>query len=92
MVTLGCNIHDWMIAYILVVSTPHFARTDARGVARMRDLPAGSYELQAWHPQQRARRRGPRASALEAAAQHARRVSRSTSRRASPATSRRSTG
>ena len=53
-VTLGCNIHDWMIGYILVVSTPHFAKTDAAGVARLRDLPAGAYDLQAWHPQQRA--------------------------------------
>jgi plastocyanin len=53
-VTLGCNIHDWMIAYILVVSTPHFARSDAAGVARLRELPAGRYEIRAWHPQQRA--------------------------------------
>jgi len=30
-VTLGCNIHDWMIGYVLVVSTPHFAKTDAAG-------------------------------------------------------------
>ncbi|HYC38755.1 MAG TPA: methylamine utilization protein [Usitatibacter sp.] len=53
-VTLGCNIHDWMIAYIAVVSTPHFAKTDATGVARLRDLPAGAYEVRTWHPQQRA--------------------------------------
>jgi plastocyanin len=52
-VTLGCNIHDWMIAYILVVSTPHFARTGEDGFARLRDVPPGSYELRAWHPQQR---------------------------------------
>ena len=52
-VTLGCNIHDWMIAYIVVVPTPHFARTDESGLARLRDLPAGSYEVRAWHPQQR---------------------------------------
>ena len=52
-ITLGCNIHDWMLAYVLVVSTPHFARTDASGNARLRDLPAGAYELRAWHPQQR---------------------------------------
>jgi plastocyanin len=52
-VTLGCNIHDWMIGYILVVSTPHFAKTDATGVARLRDLPAGAYDLHAWHPHQR---------------------------------------
>ena len=53
-VTLGCNIHDWMIAYVVVVSTPYFARTDAEGVGRLRDLPGGSYELRAFHPNQRA--------------------------------------
>lgn len=53
-VTLGCNIHDWMIGYIVVVPTPHFGRTDANGVARLRELPAGNYEVRAWHPQQRA--------------------------------------
>ena len=53
-VTLGCNIHDWMIAYIVVVPTPHFGRTDAAGLARMRDLPAGTYEVRAYHPNQRA--------------------------------------
>ena len=52
-VTLGCNIHDWMISYILVVSTPHFTKTGSDGVARLRELPAGAYELRAWHPQQR---------------------------------------
>ena len=53
-VTLGCNIHDWMIAYIVVVPTPHFGRTDAVGAVRMRDLPAGAYEVRAYHPNQRA--------------------------------------
>ena len=53
-VTLGCNIHDWMVGYVLVVSTPYFAKTDADGKASLRDVPAGSYEIHAWHPQQRA--------------------------------------
>jgi plastocyanin len=53
-VTLGCNIHDWMIGYVLVVSTPYFAKTGGNGSVRLRDLPAGSYEVQAWHPRQRA--------------------------------------
>jgi len=52
-VTLGCNIHDWMIGYIVVVPTPYFARSDAAGLARLHDVPAGAYELRAWHPQQR---------------------------------------
>jgi plastocyanin len=53
-VTLGCNIHDWMIGYVVVVPTPYFARTDAGGVARLREIPGGSYELRAFHPNQRA--------------------------------------
>ena len=53
-VTLGCNIHDWMIGYVVVVATPHFGRTDASGAARLRDLPAGGYEVRAFHPGQRA--------------------------------------
>jgi hypothetical protein len=53
-VNIGCNIHDWMIAYLLVVSTPYFAKTNASGVARFRDLPAGGYELRVWHPRQSA--------------------------------------
>jgi hypothetical protein len=43
-----------MIAYILVVPTAHFAKTDAHGMARLRDLPSGAYDIHAWHPQQRA--------------------------------------
>jgi plastocyanin len=48
-VVLGCNIHDHMIAYIYVVDTPWFARTDAAGKARIESLPAGDYELQVAH-------------------------------------------
>ena len=64
-VTLGCNIHDWMIAYIVVVQTPYFGRTDKGGVARLQDLPAGAYEVRAYHPFQRAAL-GPQRAPLEA--------------------------
>lgn len=53
-VTLGCNIHDWMIGYILVVDTPYFARTDAGGQARISDIAAGEYDIRVWHPGERA--------------------------------------
>jgi len=46
--TLGCNIHDRMSARIVVVDTPLFARTDAKGQATL-DLPAGEHELLVWH-------------------------------------------
>ena len=49
-VPLGCNLHDWMLAYILVVDTPWFAQTDGDGRAARPDLPAGSYRLVVWHP------------------------------------------
>jgi plastocyanin len=48
-VVIGCNIHDQMIAYIQVVPTPYFAKTDAAGKARLEGLQAGKYRLKAWH-------------------------------------------
>ncbi len=53
LVTLGCNIHDWMIAFILVVPTPWFRVTDANGSAQLRDLPTGSYNVEVWQPRLR---------------------------------------
>lgn len=54
-VVLGCNIHDHMVGYIYVVDTPHFAKSGKDGRARIDDVPAGDYDLLAWHPQQSAR-------------------------------------
>ena len=51
-VALGCNIHDWMEAYVLVVDSPYFARSDVHGWARFRDIPPGRYRLSLWHPHQ----------------------------------------
>jgi plastocyanin len=48
-VTLGCNIHDWMLAYLIVVPTPYFAKSDGLGSAVV-TAPAGRYRLQLWHP------------------------------------------
>jgi plastocyanin len=47
---LGCNIHDNMSAWVVVVETPFFATADAKGAASMRDVPAGNYRLRIWHP------------------------------------------
>jgi plastocyanin len=54
-VVIGCNIHDWMEAYVLVVETPYFGKTGADGQVRIANLPAGRYRLQLWHPLQKAR-------------------------------------
>ncbi|TFW34817.1 methylamine utilization protein [Massilia horti] len=53
-VVIGCNIHDWMEAYVLVVDTPYFAKTTADGRAVIANVPAGRYRLQLWHPLQKA--------------------------------------
>jgi plastocyanin len=49
LVVLGCNIHDSMVAWLLVVDTPYFARTDRSGAAILAKVPAGDYSLRAWH-------------------------------------------
>jgi plastocyanin len=55
-VALGCNIHDWMEAYVLVVNSPYFAKTGSNGKALIRNVPAGRYRLRVWHPRQKAER------------------------------------
>ena len=52
-VVLGCNIHDGMLGYILVVDTPHFALTDASGVAHLVGLTPGQYWVEVWTPRAR---------------------------------------
>ncbi|MDD5199348.1 MAG: methylamine utilization protein [Terrimicrobiaceae bacterium] len=52
-VTLGCNIHDWMSASIVVVNTPFFAVTDAGGRAVVRGVPGGDVVIHVWHPRLR---------------------------------------
>ncbi len=49
-IALGCNIHDSMVGFIKVVDTPFAAKTDAKGVAVLRDVPAGAGVLKIWHP------------------------------------------
>ena len=48
-VVLGCNIHDQMLAYVEVVNTPYFAKTDASGKAILENMVPGKYLLKAWH-------------------------------------------
>ncbi len=47
---LGCNIHDNMAAWVVVVETPHHGRTGADGRLSLDQVPAGAYRLRAWHP------------------------------------------
>ncbi len=49
-VTLGCNIHDNMAAYIVVTAAPFFGRTDDKGGWTIPNLPEGVYRIKLWHP------------------------------------------
>ena len=46
---LGCNIHDGMLAWVVVTDTPLWARSAAAGHAKVVDVPAGSYQMHVWH-------------------------------------------
>lgn len=62
-VSLGCNIHDRMLGWILVVDTPYYAQAPEGGPgeggvasassparALLQSVPPGSYKLRVWHP------------------------------------------
>ena len=55
-VALGCNIHDQMIAYVVVVDTAYAAKTGADGVALIRGAPAGNAAMTVWQPYMKAAR------------------------------------
>ncbi len=51
-VALGCNIHDYMQAYVYVGDSPYLAVSRADGTVVLNEVPAGTYKLQVWHPWQ----------------------------------------
>jgi plastocyanin len=52
-VTLGCNIHDDMIAYLIATNAGWFGRTGQDGSWSAADLPAGDFRIEVWHPRMR---------------------------------------
>lgn len=70
-ITLGCNIHDWMVGYIVVVDTPFAQTTDARGAVSLKNVPEGDYQLRVWHSQQRVGEHVAQLSATTASLPHA---------------------
>lgn len=49
-IELKCGVHAWMHGYIAVQDSPYFAVTGADGKFEIKNLPAGTYTLEAWHP------------------------------------------
>lgn len=44
-----CSIHTKMHCIVLVLTNPYFAVSDDKGRFIIRDVPAGTYQLRAWH-------------------------------------------
>ncbi len=49
-VEIGCNIHDWMLAYVYVGESEKMAISDESGMASLQNLNPGEYTLKVWHP------------------------------------------
>jgi hypothetical protein len=49
MIPVGCDVHPCMRSYIAVVGHPFFAVSKEDGTYEIKGLPAGEYEIEAWH-------------------------------------------
>jgi uncharacterized membrane protein/plastocyanin len=49
MVRAKCDVHPWMSAFVGVVPHPFFAVSSAAGEVTLQNVPAGTYEIEAWH-------------------------------------------
>ena len=49
MLHLKCDVHNWMNAYIGIVTNPYFAVSNTMGTFEITNVPPGTYTIQAWH-------------------------------------------
>ena len=49
MVRFKCDMHNWMSAYAGVLNHPYFAVSSAGGTFELKNVPAGTYTIEAWH-------------------------------------------
>lgn len=47
---IGCAIHPWMSAFVVIVDTPFYAKTGITGKFKFRNLIAGKYTFEVWSP------------------------------------------
>ena len=52
-ITIGCNIHDRMVAYLFVTDAPYAALTAEAGTVSFSELKDGVYTARIFHPRQR---------------------------------------
>jgi plastocyanin len=49
MVHFKCDVHPWMSAYVGVLDHPFYSVSGEDGTFSIKGLPAGEYEIVAWH-------------------------------------------
>jgi len=49
MFPIQCDVHPWMKAWMAVMEHPFFAVTGADGQFEIKNIPDGTYEIEAWH-------------------------------------------
>jgi plastocyanin len=49
MVTIKCDLHNWMYSYAGVLPHPFFATTKEDGTFEIKNVPPGDYKLAFWH-------------------------------------------
>jgi len=49
MVNAKCDVHPWMSGFVGVVAHPYFAVSNDKGEIVLANVPAGDYEVAAWH-------------------------------------------
>ena len=47
---LKCNVHKWMHNFVPISDHPYFSVTGKDGQFEIKNVPAGSYTIEAWHP------------------------------------------
>ena len=58
-ITLLCNVHAEMSAFVIITETPYFAVTDSQGNYSIPNVPAGTYTLRTWYEQLKPGQPGP---------------------------------
>lgn len=50
LLTVGCDLHNWMFAYVVAPEHPYAVLVDEDGTFRLDDVPPGVHSVMAWHP------------------------------------------
>lgn len=49
LISVKCDVHGWMSAWLLVVDHPYYDVTSTDGTFKLADVPPGTYTLEVWH-------------------------------------------